>query len=99
MSESKPPSPQADELARKLQAALVQRRPRPWKPVLAVLVVGTLFLALLAWWMYPQPRHGPLQVLALHALFTSDETPRASAQLMLPDEDEDSRRLSDQTIV
>src|SRR5438445_10525609 len=35
MSSEKPPDPKADALARQLKETLAQRRPRPWKLVLA----------------------------------------------------------------
>src|ERR1700686_978512 len=99
MSDQKPPSPKSDELAKQLKDSLAQRRPRTWKPVLAALAASVLLLALLAWWRYPRPKPGPLQVMALDVVCNSEETPHARAQLFAGPDDKTLRGLSGQTIV
>ena len=72
----------ADALAKKLKDSLAQRRPRPWKLVIATLLSSVLLLALLAWWLRPQTASAPLQVMALDTICTPDETPTVRAQLL-----------------
>jgi hypothetical protein len=99
MSDAKPIDPKAEALARQLKEKLERRRPRPWKLVIASLVIATLLLALLAWWMYPRPKSLPLQVMALDVLATPDETPRARARLIVSLEDKERRRLAGLKVV
>ena len=98
MSESKTSADQAEKLAQRLQQSLAQRRPRPWKTVLLTLLIGGILVALLVWYFYPQRRE-VLQVVAFDAVFTSEQSPQASAQLLLPSEEESPRRLRGQTVV
>jgi hypothetical protein len=97
MAESNPE--RAEALAKQLQQSLAQRRPRPWKLVLAVLVFCSLTLAGLAYWLYPRARLATLEIVALDDVFTSDEKPIAQAQIFAPPEDEGMRRLTGHTIV
>ena len=90
MSETKPPGPDADKLARQLQESLARRRPTAWKPVLAVLSVCTLFLALFAFWLKPRPPAPLMPLVALDGLYTPDETPLARIQLFVAAEDAES---------
>ena len=50
MSNPIPSNPKADALAKQLKEQLAQRRPRPWKLVLATLAVSILALGFIAWW-------------------------------------------------
>jgi hypothetical protein len=88
MLEEKPAKPPADELAKELKASLAQRRPRTWKPILALVVICSLILAIMAIALYPRQRTPALQIVALDGLFTTDETPVARAQLLPPLTDE-----------
>jgi hypothetical protein len=99
MSDTKPPTPKADALAKHLKDSLAQRRPRPWKLVLAALFGSTLILVLLAWSLYPRPKMPPLQIIALDTIATPDETPVARAQLLVPPDESGPRRLGGHTIV
>src|SRR5947208_3257469 len=99
MAETKPPSPKSEALGKQLKASLAQRRPQPWKAVLATLAAAVVLLALLAWWLYPRPLPAPLQLMALDVLCTPDEKPHARALLFSPPEETASRRLDGQTIV
>lgn len=92
MSEPKPTSPKADDLAKRLQESLTKRRPRTWRPVIVTMVLGSLLLIALTWWMVPRPRPEPLQIVALDAVFAIGETPRIRAQLFLPGGDSGARR-------
>lgn len=94
MSDEKPPKATVDELAKELKASLARRRPRTWKPVLAAIVVSSLILAGLWWWLYPRGRTTPLQIIALDDVFTLDETPTARAQLLVPLPSDAAPRLS-----
>ena len=98
MSESKKSTRNADALAKQLKESLSKRRFQPWKVVLASLVLCSLLLAGMGWWMYPRVRAAPLQIVALDAVCTPDETPAARAQLLAPPEEKDPR-LSGQTVV
>ena len=98
MTDPKPPTPHAEALAKQLQESLAKRRPRTWKPVLALLAGCTLFLALFAWWMYPRPAMPLLQIIALDSVFTPDETPIARVQLFPSPEVEKPRHLSGQSV-
>jgi hypothetical protein len=97
MAESKPEH--AEALAKQLRESLAQRRPRPWKPVLAALAISSLILAGLVWWLYPRARAASLEIVALDGVFTTDETPTALAQLFAPPDDEGTRRLRGHKIV
>jgi hypothetical protein len=97
MADSKPEH--AEALAKQLKESLAQRRPRPWLAVLAALVICTLILAGLVWWLYPRARLASLEIVALDGIFTADETPTATAQLFAPPEDEGTRRLRGHRIV
>lgn len=100
MSKEKPPDPKADALGRQLKDSLAQRRPRPWKLVLASVVVATLLLILLAWWMYPRAKPAPLQAMALDVICTLEETtPQVRAQLIPPADDKAPRRLTGHKLV
>lgn len=99
MSNDQPPKPNADALAKNLKASLAERRPRPWKPVLVVIVLASLTLVGLWFWLKPRPRTEPWQVLAFDSLVTPDETPRARAQLFVTTADGAVPRPSGQTIV
>jgi hypothetical protein len=99
MSDTKPPASQAEALAKQLKASLAQRRPRPWKLVLATLTGSVVVLVLLAWWLYPGPIPAPLQVIALDAVYNPDETPHARAQLFAAPQIKEPRRLSGYTVV
>ena len=99
MSETKPPGPDPDKLAKQLQTSLAQRRPTTWKPVLVVLGLCTLFLLLLAWWLRPQPVLPLLPLVALDGVYTTDETPLARVQLFKPDDAEVSRDLGGQDVL
>jgi hypothetical protein len=84
MADTKPSGPKADELAKGLKASLAQRRPKPWKLILAALALAVAGLALFAWWMYPRPAPEPMQVLALDAFVTPVEPLEVRAQLIAP---------------
>jgi hypothetical protein len=99
MSEPKPPSPNAEVLARQLKESLARRRPQPWKPVLVVLALSTMVLAGLAYWLYPRPRPAPLQVMALDVICTSEETASVRARLLRPADDPVERSLQGHTLV
>ncbi len=99
MPEKKPTGPNADELAKNLKAALAQRRPRPWKAILAALALSTFALILFAVVLYPRRPPEPLQVLALDALATPDEVLHISARLMAPANDTSPRSLHKHKIV
>ena len=99
MSENQPPKPKADDLAKDLKASLAQRRPRTWLPTIVAVVVASLVLGGVYIWMQPRRRAQPLQVLALDAVFTPDQTPVARAQLFEPIGDTARSRLGGQTIV
>ena len=100
MSKEKPPDPKADALGRQLKDSLAERRPRPWKLVLASIVIATSLLGLLAWWMYPRPRPALLQVMALDIICTPDEKPQVRAQLIgsADDKEPQVRKLADEGI-
>ena len=91
--------PPVDNLAKELKASLAQRRPKTWKPVLALIVVFSLILAGLSYWLYPRPRTPPFLILALDGVFTPDETPVARGQLVAPDPEAPAPRLSRHAIV
>ncbi len=93
MSESNPPKPPAEELARQLKSSLAKRRPRPWMPAAAAIVVCAALLIVLVWWMYPRVPTPPLQIMALDGVFTPDETPKARAQLFAATPGEPAPRL------
>ena len=93
------PKPNADALAKELKKSLAKRRPRQWQPVVALLIVATLLLGLLAWWLVPTVPLPMLQVTALDAVFTSAETPMARAQLYADPNAERARSLSGQAVV
>lgn len=76
-----PPKPDADKLAKELQASLAKRRPTQWKPVLTVLGLATAALTLMAWWLYPTAPLPLMQVLVLDEVCTPGETPHAHVQL------------------
>jgi hypothetical protein len=92
-------NPKTDKLATQLKDSLAQRRPRPWKFVLTALAGSVLLLLLLAWWLYPQAKSPPLQVIAFDVLSTPDETPHARAQLLALPDDIGPHRWSGRTIV
>jgi hypothetical protein len=96
---AEPKPERADALAKQLKDSLVQRRPRNWKPVLALIVVCSLILVGLAWWLYPRAPQAPLEIVALDGIFTADESPSAVAQLVAPEEEEGKRSLAGQKIV
>ncbi len=99
MSDKTPLNGKTDALARQLKSSLAQRRPRPWKLVLASLAASVLLLGLLAWWMYPKPKPAPLQVMALDVVCTPEETPHVRAQLLRPPDEMQPRRLSGAQVV
>lgn len=97
MAEANPE--RAEALAKQLKQSLAQRRPRPWLPVLTALVVCSLILAGLVWWLYPRTQFASLEIVALDDVFTPDEAPSAHAQLFAPPDDEGTRRLGGHKIV
>ena len=99
MSDSKPAAPKADALAKDLKAALAQRRPRPWKTILAALALSAITLGVFAWAVYPRPAPAPLQVLALDALVTTHEDLQVTAQLHALPSDGAPRSLRKHKIV
>jgi hypothetical protein len=66
--------------------------------VLALVVVCSLILGGLTWWLFPRGRQASLQIVALDSVCTTDETPTAVAQLFVPEEDSE-RRLGGHKIV
>jgi hypothetical protein len=92
-------SEKADALAKQLKTALAQRRPRPWKLVLATLITCVVALAFMAWWLYPRPKAAPLQIIGLDTICTPDETPLARAQLLAPPDDAGPRQLGGRQVV
>jgi hypothetical protein len=98
-SNNKPPAPSSDVLATQLKDSLKRRRLRPWKIVLASMTLGIIVMALLAWWLYPRPQLAPLQIIALDAVTTPDETPQARAQLLPSPDDTEPRSLSGHSVV
>jgi hypothetical protein len=99
MSEAKPPGPDADKLARQLQESLAKRRPTTWKPVLAVIGLCTLVLVVFGWWLKPRPPLPLLPLIALDAVYTSDETPLARIQLYAVADAEVSRNVGGQDVL
>jgi hypothetical protein len=97
MSDSK--SEQADALARQLKDTLAQRRPRPWKPVLATIVICSAILGLLTWWLLPGARVASLQIVAFDGVYITESSPMAVAQLFVPPDEERPRGLSGQQVV
>lgn len=89
----------ANALAKKLKDSLAQRRPRPWKLVIAALGCSVLLLALLAWWLRPQTESAALQVMALDTICTPDETPHVRAQLLGAPSTKELPKLKGHTIV
>lgn len=92
-------SERAEALAKELKQTLAKRRPRPWKPVLAALLLSSLTLAGLVWWLYPRAYPETLEIVALDGVFTVDETPIATAQLFAPPADEGTRSLGGHKIL
>lgn len=90
---------QADALAKQLKDSLAKRRPRPWKPVAVALIGSVVLLTLLAWWLYPRPKPGPLQLIGLDTIFAPDEVQVARAQLLAPPQDKAPRAMNGRTIV
>jgi len=99
MSEEKPPKPPADQLAKELKASLAQRRPRPWKLVLGLIVACSLILAGMMWWLYPRGRTAPLLIVAFDGVFTPAEMPIARGQLLSPTSEDAALSLRGYTIV
>ncbi|HZZ79211.1 MAG TPA: hypothetical protein VFE62_11870, partial [Gemmataceae bacterium] len=97
MADSK--SEHADALARQLKGSLAQRRIQAWKPVLVLIVICSLILGGLVYWLFPRSRPASLQIIALDALYTPDDAPNAVAQLFVPPPDLGSGRLGGQKIV
>lgn len=88
------PKADADALAHRLKQKLSKERPRPLLLVLGAMFVCIVFLALLAWWMYPRPLPAQVGVFALDTLASDEEKPTVQAQLLLPPGDKDLRRLA-----
>ena len=104
MPDDKPASPKADApkadtLAKELKASLAQRRPRPWKIILAALVLSIAALGLFFWWMIPRPVNEPMQVVALDALVTTTEELEVQAQLLAPPDEANPRPLGGHKVV
>lgn len=99
MSEANGPGPDADKLAKQLQAAMAKRRPTTWKPVLAVLGICTLLLVLLAWSLKPRPPLPLFPLVALDAVYTPDETPLARIQLFEPADTEVALNLGGREVL
>lgn len=94
MANDKPAKPAADALAKELKSSLAKERPRTWKPVLAIVVLCSVTLALLTWWLMPRARPPVLQVVAFDGVFTPDETPMARGQFFTGVGDDSAPRLS-----
>ncbi len=99
MSNGTPAKPPADELAKDLKASLAKRRPRTWKPILAAIVLCSLAMAAMVYWLLPVKQTPPLQVIALDDVFTPDEKPSVRAQLLAPSSDEPAPRMRGHDVV
>lgn len=98
MSDTKPSPGQSEALARQLKETLSRRRFQPWKVVFGALVLASVVLFLMTYWMYPRSRPAPMQVMALDSVTVVDEPPVVRAQLYAPDAGSASR-LKGQTII
>ena len=96
MSDAKPP---IDDLAKQLKDSLARSRMRPWKIIVPAAAVTIVVLAAVAWWAYPRTRPDPLQIVALDAIYLSEETPRACALIHAPPTETGSRSLGGCTVV
>lgn len=87
------PKPDVDALGKNLQASLAKRRPKTWKPVLAAVVIASMFLVAVWWWLRAPRRGEPLHVVAMDSLVSQGETPMARALLFPSPDDATSPRL------
>lgn len=99
MSEPKEGSSKADAMAHQLKDSLMDDRPHSWKLIVGSLAGCVLLLAILAWWLYPKPKPGPLQIVGLDSICTTDDMPIVRAQLLASPEDKAARSLAGQTVI
>src|ERR1043165_8024756 len=96
MSDAKPP---IDDLAKQLKDSLARSRMRPWKIIVPAAAVTIVVLAAVGGWASARTGPDPLQIVALDAIYLSEETPRACALIHAPPTETGSRSLGACTVV